>query len=409
MMQTNEQIFVNLFKKLFSVDNIAVLLLSVVLFFVIVFYLGGQERDVTMHAYHVKRINMGEANYPPAFLLYFVINIFSFFSTSSIGLSFATIIVLSFSIVFKYILTKNIIRSYTTISAPNFERLNSLIPFVAFCLLFIFAIPDYYTAFVLKKYYLGRVVPNVWHNSTIIFLMPFALLLFWQQYKILISNSNHNQKKQIIVLTILVIINLFIKPSFFFVYAPITILFLLFKFKFSRSFFVYSIPIVIGCVILITQYVLIYIFQYGYLQEGESHVEISKPFELWANYIPMRYIPLSLLISFILPILYYIFYINDLMGLKTLDAYAILLTLLGLLISIFFIEEGPRRPHGNFFWQNVVCSYIMSLVIVLQMIKKINIIKTINWKLKTLFVIFLLQFLSGIFYIGRFFYTNSYY
>jgi len=48
---------------------------------------------------------------------------------------------------------------------------------VSFTLLFVFSLPSV-QVFTNKFYYLGQFTPNVWHNSTTIFLMPFALLLF---------------------------------------------------------------------------------------------------------------------------------------------------------------------------------------------------------------------------------------
>jgi hypothetical protein len=81
--------------------------------------------------------------------------------------------------------------------------------------------------------YLSKFVPLVWHNSTTILLFPFAILLFWKQLKML-DTKNEISAKEIAVINILVVLNLLIKPSFIFAYAPVTFMFLMNKKAFQN-------------------------------------------------------------------------------------------------------------------------------------------------------------------------------
>lgn len=374
-----------------------------------VFYLT--RSDLRIHVLRIQKINLGSVGYPPNFLFYLMTNIFSFFSKSIGVIRLALVVILTISVTAKYIITKKIIWDYLShsIKDEDNKKAINLISFVAFCMLFLFAIPDYYNAFVVDRYYLGRITPNVWHNSTIIFLMPFSLLLFWKQFKLLVSKSPQTSRLDIFIISFLIILNLLIKPSFFFVYAPITTLFLLKKHKISKSFVYNVLPIVLGMIILFIQYVILYYFEYGVVQTEDSEISISLPFEIWSEFIPPWYIPISIIISLALPLLYFIFYKKTIRNLNVLGCYALSLALMGILISAFVLEDGPRRLHGNFFWQNVVCAYILMLVISMDVLKKGISTGFKGWRIRVLSFVFLAQFISGFFYIFHILSTNSYY
>ena len=319
-----------------------------------------------------------------------------------------TVFVLSISVTAKYIITKQIIKEFLA-GKTRLDKYNSkYIALTAFALLFVFTIPDYYNLFVLEQYYLGRVVPNVWHNSTVILLMPFALALFWQQYKVL-NNKIKPKNKVLCIMTMLIVINLLIKPSFFFVFAPVTFVFLWLKFGLSRNFISSTLPILTGIFVLIAQYIIIYYFQYGYLSEEDSHVSFSTPFRLWAEFIPAWYIPVALIISFLFPLLYYLSFSKKYKDFLLLDKFAISMTLLGLLISIFVIEEGPRFLHANFFWQNVFCNYLLTMLVAMHLLVRFFKNGMKGWRIKMLSIVFLMQFISGIGYIGFILIKNNYY
>jgi len=370
---------------------LGVFLVCALLFSVILFQY--HRSDIPAHAYSAKYAVDGVASYRANFLYYFVINLLSWFSGNITALFVASIIVLSASITAKLIITEAIFREYLSMNGVDVEiRKNSIIILVAaVCSLIIFPIPNPYI-FYKDYYYLGQIVSNVWHNSTTIFLVPFALMLFWKQYQ-LIENKDDNN---ILPITILVVINILIKPSFFFVYSVVSLFLLFTRYRISREFFIKIVPIVIGFVLVAIQYYLIYKLNLGYVRTSGV---VVAPFLVWKTYIPLGYIPFAVLTSFLFPIAYFSLYEFKL---DLLRRYSVYLVIASVLIFILLAETGIRLLHGNFYWQNVISTYILMMVLLIETIRQF--LKRDNknkLKTKILLLVYGVYVISGIVYLFR--------
>ncbi len=384
--------------------NISVFTLSIGIFSGLFLYI---PTDLQAHIEQIISINLDEATYPPNFLYYFLVNLFSGFSKNTVIISVIATVLLSSAVTAKYIITKKIL---VEISVESSKFVNKqLINFLAFILIFSFAIPDVFNLFILKALYLTRIVPNVWHNSTTIFLFPFALLLFWEQFKILKRDSTPTFEETFYV-TVLIVINALIKPSFLFVFIPVTgmWIFLKYEFKNFKKMFIFYLPLVIGVLLIGFLTLSIYFFQAGSFQKESSSIVVSGFFEGLRNWIPAWYIPISLTISFILPLVVLISFKRSLLEHKPF-LFALCLTVTGILISSLFIETGPRRSHGNFMWQNVICCYLLLLATLSYLIPRWNKMKRKSKTLMGIKIILLGHFLSGIIYFIKIFVTGSYY
>jgi hypothetical protein len=88
--------------------------------------------------------------------------------------------------------------------------------------------------------------------------------------------------------------------------------------------------------------------------------------------------------------------------------FAILCSIIGLIIANSLYETGSRSLHGNLAWQNVMCSFLLFLVCTLQLLKLIA-ISPLRWKAYRIEIsIFALHFLSGILYFFKVLVTASY-
>ena len=361
--------------------------------------------DTQAHLDFVKRINSGVISYPPNFLFYFLINLLSGFSSKVIFMYPAAVLLLSLAVVFKYTISKKFIKSYLIVKNDNSLELK--IKLIVLALFFCFAIPDPVSLVFLKKMYLGKIVPLVWHNSTSILLFPFAILLFWKQLELFSSENKLNFKK-IFIVALLVIINIAIKPSFIFCYLPVTFLFIVWEFKKDtiKGMFVKLIPLIVGGGLILLQYYLIYKLNQGSIQGGESGVSLSAPFKVYSFFIPYWLIPFSFALSFALPIGSIILY-REILKFKPF-LYALMLMIAGLLLSGFVIETGPRAAHGNFTWQNVICCYVLFLSIAAFFVPKF--LSKFSWSRKELIIVglFVVHFLSGLLYVFKLILTNSY-
>lgn len=403
----------HLFKKLIyffkelDLDTIIIFLLSFTLFFVLYSYASSVNYYITdneIHSLIIQSINYDQAVYPPNFLYYLTVNILSGFSKNIVVIYLASSFVLALSIAAKYKISKNIIKSNMPIDLNPFSKKKTGIVLIlaASGLILFFPIQDYFGAFkigIYGTYYTGKITPNVWHNSTIMFLAPFSLLLFYYQYNELKSHAKIS-KSSLAVLTVLVLLNIFIKPSFFLIFGPVTSVFLFLKHKAGREYFRNMIPIIIGFFILYLMHELIYVLHIGDpFSVKDGSIVFCSPFKAWLLYIPKWYLPIAIVHSLAFPIVYIVFYKGSLKS--KLFQYTLALTVFGLLISIFIIEDGQRMPHGNFLWQNVVCYYTLILTITCDLILRYLKEGFFSYKMKILAIIFFLHSLTGVGYIVK--------
>ena len=288
-----------------NIDTLLIAGLSGLLFWFIIAVVP--NTDIMFHSWMLMKFHAGTISLPPNFLYYLLVYSLSCFSGEEQDLFIASGILLSIAVSAKYLITKKIVRTYLSnqdlnLSASQIGRISILL---AFSMLFLFAIPDGYNVFQLKFYYLGRTTANIWHNSTTIALMPFALLLFWKQYKVLHSLEKVSNRT-LFILSVLVIFNCIIKPSFLFVYIPITGLFLLHKFGFKqfRALLRNSIPLLVGAILILIFQALIYQYELGQYQPTKSKVELVRAFNFWLTYLPAWYIPFCFLLSYAFPIFF---------------------------------------------------------------------------------------------------------
>ncbi len=383
------------------IDHILVFIFSFIIFS---FLIKHVSTDIQLHVRQLARINVGESSYTPNFLFYFLVNLFSGFSNNMTIMLNVAAILLSMATTGKYMLSKNII---IDLLASKKQYSNRSITLISIALLLCFAIPDYYAVFTLNRMYLGRIVPIVWHNSTTIFLFPFAILLFWQQLRILYYKSSPSYKESLILI-FLVIINILIKPSFIFVFIPITFFLILKKnglFNYKKLF-IDLLPLFIGFALIVIQYFILYYFQIGSFQKQTSSVTIETPFKVIGNWIPFWYIPIAFLLSLALPLSSIICY-KEILKYKPF-MYSLYLTIFGILIGAFIVETGPRMYHGNFIWQNVICAYLLFLSNVTFLIPKFLNKEKKSKKVIYLGIIFMLHFISGILYLAKIYITRQY-
>jgi hypothetical protein len=355
--------------------------------------------DIQAYPLLIQKVKGGDI-YPPAnFIYYLVVYTIALFKADTQSLYIASIITLSLAVAAKFAITRVFFveQYYNT---NGFERksdftVNQIVTLFSLLMLLIFNLPTS------KHWYLGQIPPNVWHNATVIFLMPFALLLFIVSYKQLLIPVKAN----IIIITLLCILNLLVKPSFFFSFSLAYPLMLLLRFGVTKNLQRNLIPVLIGFILLAVMYYWIYIMNFGSFSIEKSGTAI-RPFYVWAHYSSNIFASLGL--SLVFPITYFGLYWKDLFK-ELMVQYSVALYLNGILIFSLFSETGPREFDGNFFWQTVVCSYILFLVLSTLLIKKVSAEGINNWKNTVILIAFLTQVVSGILYIGKILITKAYF
>lgn len=359
------------------------------------------ETDIQAHTEFIIQILTGDLIPPANFLYYLTVYSLAFFSSNFQTLLIVSVLVLAVAVTAKFAVTYQIFRLYykdSLLPQPR-DRFGWLVTIFALLLPFTFSLLT--PAAVNGRWYLGQIPPNVWHNSTTIFLMPFALGLFWVSYQNLVMPS----LRWNIVILLLVIANILVKPSFFFVFMLVYPLMLLGQAGgLRRSFWPNLIPVAVGVIFLAAEYYLIYLIGAGNIHTESGGVKFG-PFSVWAHYSPN--IALSILVSTLFPVVYLAFYWRELLK-NLLLRYAVVLFVVGVLIMALLSETGPREFHGNFFWQAYVCNYILFVSVGVSFLGNIlNSEKNLgrNWLIVGVFV---LHFLVGVAYLGKIFVTGGY-
>lgn len=141
-----------------------------------IFYNVFAVSDMWMHT-NFARVKLEERNlFSGNFLMYFLVNLFSGFSGTTHSTKVALVLLLSISNTAKYLIVKKAFEQW-------FHHKQAVLASVA--LLLVFVVPILYILVFFgffptlkSEWYLGYYVPNVWHNSTILCMMPFAILTY---------------------------------------------------------------------------------------------------------------------------------------------------------------------------------------------------------------------------------------
>ncbi|MDR0370253.1 MAG: hypothetical protein LBH80_00130 [Prevotellaceae bacterium] len=343
----------NIIKKISSNHFV----LPVFFFFLFALYLSLfiiSPGDMGFHAYIARQMLAGEMPTSGNFLFYWMVNIFSFFSTNKTASKISLCFLLAVATTLRYHWSQ---RRLNSLQIGKDAIRNFLIStFFAVTLIVVFVIP-FPTYITIKSFYIGNFVPNIWHNSTTIFLFPFALFLF----SLSIDQITNYKRLRNIYILILIFINILIKPSFFFAYILVYPPFLLYRYKFSQKFWLSISPVFLGGLLLLSQYYLIYHTTASYLSYIYSTVDNGavtiRPFFVYTIYGRLQDLPFSILFSILFPFTFSVLNFSRLKK-ETVFWFIIALVITSILIYLLLSETGMRAAHGNFYWQVVICVWL---------------------------------------------------
>jgi hypothetical protein len=351
--------------------------------------------DIQPHAAIAHSFVVNADKISPNFLYFFLVALLTGFSKYYNIYYASSIFLIAVSIASKFAITINCLKKYT----DNYKGSLYYIA-AAIIMLFVFALPGFNFFFITRDFYLGQLVPNVWHNSTVIFLMPFAVLLFLLSYRMFYTNGW--SKKDTIWVVVLILLNALIKPSFLFVLLPsvfiITIYRLLFL-NYQISSLKKLLPFSLAIILITLEYLLIYKLNYvSEVTAGSTKQSgiIVAPFEVWRSYANNN-IFIAIVTSLFFPLLYILLSKGRVMQNKLIQ-FTSLHFLIGLLVWILFAEEGERKFHGNFYWQIVPAYYLFFLSLVIYFINENRKGMYHRFVQTAIGVAILLHFVWGVFY-----------
>jgi hypothetical protein len=315
--------------------------------------------DLGLHVATVKA--MLASHTIPGDPLYFVLlAALTGFQKSTSALNVASVVVLGVAVGAKYLISAWIaLRETGAKGLPLRVSGETVLVLLVALLPFAFSLPT-------NNVFLGQEPPNVFHSSTTIFLMPFALLLFYFSAQYLRTGAT----SWLYASGGMALLNVLAKPSFVLALVVVLPIAALIRFRGSKELWrAWGLTAFMG-LLLVGQYLYIYKTGSGEkLQEAAglvstvpSHVRID-PFHVWSYYSDS--IPLSFLASFAFPLVALVVFGRRLLE-YDLVRYAFALLAVSLAIFILFTETGSREFDGNFGWQVIVSSYIAFLVTLIR-------------------------------------------
>jgi len=311
--------------------------------------------DIPAHNSFIMEWLGGDKNVKLYSLYFYVLAALSFFKSNMSVINAASVVLLSAAVVAKFLAAAFVFKkelSYKNAAdGKKFHAAN--ISFgaesIMLLVLFLVSICNNWVFRISPDTTLGYLPVNTWHNSTTIFLMPFAVWLFYRSYRFIISESSAGKwYRWLLELVPLCMLTIFIKPSYFFVFAVSFPLYCLIRFGAGKKF-----PVTLLVVVLASG-ALAVVYNFVYAGTGSS-VAID-PFYVWGYWSANIF--LAFICSLVFPLLFLLFYRKEAWH-DHLLSYAWLQMLVATIIFIMLKETGGRELHANFGWQTIVCSYIL--------------------------------------------------
>ena len=384
----------NITKKNLDVIGIFALMVSI---FAYIMFVVKWNSDLCAHTYIAQQMLEEHRLFSTNFLMYFLINLLTFFTGAKYPMRAVLVLLLTAANTAKYTIVREAFREWT--SSKNAK-------WAAFSMLFVYIIPLMYFLKPLGIFlsadnmYWGYYVPNVWHNSTILCMMPFAIACYLLSVKQFKQYTDRRNK----YISLFLVLSVLVKPSFFFVYVIAYPIIMLSQYGLSKTFSKSLLPLLAGGICLVYEYVTIY---YSGVNDGSSVViDIAQLFTLdfWQSRI------LYLVVSLSLPLLFLCLYGRTIV--RDPEFWFVLIMLVcGLGIMWCCRETGPRATHGNFGWQTIAAMWFVYF----YMLKTATNSEVLllpqrgGYSQKIMLIIFGLHVIMGFVYLGKFLVTKSFY
>ncbi len=203
--------------------------------------------------------------------------------------------------------------------------------------------------------YLGQVTPNVWHNPTFVFAMPFTLALFMQAAQYLREPTRRN----LVMVGLLMPLSALAKPNYVLAFGPCWAGLLGVRCLTSfRIGWVAARRSMIDTVIAFGPVVVVLIIQYvttfNSAGSGPDHIVLA-PLKVWSLYSPN--IPASILLGIAFPLATVACYPRQSLGdSRFLLAWAVLAVSI---LQFALLGETRRMSHANFAWGSYMADHVL--------------------------------------------------
>ncbi len=377
-------------------DVIGIFALMVSIFAYIMFVIKWNS-DLPAHAHIAQQMLEEHRLFSTNFLMYFLINLLTFFTGAKYPMRAVLVLLLAAANTAKYTIVREAFREWTSSKTAKLASFSMLFVYIIPLMYFLKPLGIFLSA---DNMYLGYYVPNVWHNSTILCMMPFAIACYLLSVKQFKQYTDRRNK----YISLFLVLSVLVKPSFFFVYVIAYPIIMLSHYGLSKTFSKSLLPLLAGGICLVYEYVTIY---YSGVNDGSSVViDIAQLFTLdfWQPHI------LYLVVSLSLPLLFLCLYGRTIV--RDPEFWFVLIMLVcGLGIMWCCRETGPRATHGNFGWQTIAAMWFVYFYMlkIATNGEVSSLPQRGGYSQRATLIIFGLHVIMGFVYLGKFLVTKSFY
>jgi hypothetical protein len=208
----------------------------------------------------------------------------------------------------------------------------------------------------LPAVYRGQLAPNVWHNPTGIFAMPFCLLLFILGLRALQSERTGSM----VAVGAVMFLAVLAKPNYVMAFAPcFAVAAVINRMQAIRAGRL-SIQDTLGQALVAfgpALFVLWRQYRHTYGGDGPDASGVAfAPFVVWSGLT--RYIPVSIMLGIAFPLTVVALYWREVRQDSVL-VFAWSVMIVAILQFALLIETGERADHGNFGWAAILANQIL--------------------------------------------------
>lgn len=302
--------------------------------------------DFYGHTKTLHEVLIHQTGWPAHIGFYAITALMSGFSTDLTHIHVAGAVVVSAAVVAKLVIT-----------FVQGQRLSegSINPwqwvFACLVLNFGLSIPNIWLHWFSRQYLVGNVTFNVWHNSTTMLVMPFAMMQFVSAYRWLVSGV----RRDLVMMVVWGVLAVCVKPSYLMAFLPSFGVMTVWRWHLSRP----TLDAIIACSALFA----ILLLQKSLLQSAGNLVGVEFGWlRTWRTYHqgarwPDLSIALSFLLSLWLPMA--VLWWRPTLRKDWLVRFGFVQFGFAVMISMVLSESGTRMFHGNFVWQVVICCFLL--------------------------------------------------
>lgn len=377
-----------------NTDAMGIFVFMVCVFSYIMFVIKWQS-DLCAHAHIAQQMLNEHRLFSSNFLMYFLINLFSLFTGYRYPMRAVLVVIIAIANTAKYVIVREAFKEWVS---HRIAKLASCSMLFVYVIPWLFFLRLWDSPFASDNMYLGYYVPNVWHNSTILCMMPFAIAC----YLLSVKQFDEYSSRRNWYITLLLGLSVLVKPSFYFIYVFSYPIIIWSKYRFKKVFFQSLIPLLLGGIFLVYEYFTIY--YYGVNDDSSVVINVIPLFTLdfWRSHL------LNFVLSMTLPLLFICLYGNIIFHDREFW-FVFLMLVFGIGMMWSFRETGPRATHGNFGWQVIAAMWFVYYYILKTIVLRWKHTESAKMD-RTQLVAFLaigIHVIMGFVYLGRIFIMNN--